>query len=69
MFQFSTTHWCERRIGAASGQRVQKFGPLMAISQSLRELFSCTEFWLAQCLRKSNESLPNRNLVKTAKAE
>ena len=40
-----------------------------AIWHSLRELVSCPEVWLAQCLCESNESLPYRKLVESAKAE
>ena len=35
----------------------------------MRELVSCAEVWLAQCLCESNESLPYRKLVESAKAE
>jgi len=41
----------------------------LAIWHSLRELVSCPEVWLAQCLCESNESLPYRKLVESAKAE
>ena len=41
----------------------------LAIWHSLRELLSCPEVWLAQCLCKSNESLPYRKLVESAKTE
>ena len=40
-----------------------------AILHSLRELLSCPEVWLAQCLCESNKSLPYRKLVESAKAE
>jgi hypothetical protein len=40
-----------------------------AIWHSLIELVSSPEVWLAQCLCESNESLPYRKLVESAKAE
>jgi hypothetical protein len=40
-----------------------------AIWHSLRELVSRPEVWLAQCVCESNESLPYRKLVESAKAE
>ena len=40
-----------------------------AIWHSLRELVSSPEVWLAQCLCESNQSLPYRKLVESAKAE
>jgi hypothetical protein len=41
----------------------------LTIWRLLRELVPCPEVWLAQCLCESNESLPYRNLVESAKAE
>jgi hypothetical protein len=41
----------------------------LVIWHSLRELVSCPEVWLAQCLCEPNESLPYRKLVESAKAE
>ena len=41
----------------------------LEVWHSLRELVSWPEVWLAQCLCKSNESLPYRKLVESAKAE
>jgi hypothetical protein len=41
----------------------------LAISHSLGELVSFAEVWLAQCLCESNESLPYRKVVESAKAE
>jgi hypothetical protein len=40
-----------------------------AIWHSWKELVSCPEVWLAQCLCESNKSLPYRKLVESAKAE
>ena len=41
----------------------------LAIWHSLRELISCPEVWLTQCLCESNESSLYRKLVESAKAE
>jgi len=53
--------------------RVSSLAPCLkhalAIWHSLREVVSCPEVWLAQCPCESNESLPYRKLVKSAKAE
>jgi hypothetical protein len=41
----------------------------LAIWHSLRKLVSCPEVWVAQCLCESNEPLPYRKLIESAKAE
>jgi hypothetical protein len=44
MFQFSTAHWCERRIGAASGQAGPEVWPSRTHVQNGKRLAAYGDF-------------------------
>jgi hypothetical protein len=48
MFRFSTAHWCERRIGAASGQAGPEVWPSRTHGQNGKRLAAYGDLALVQ---------------------
>jgi hypothetical protein len=64
------THWSSQpSLDAHISVLIGSSMSASAIWHLLRGPVSCPEVWLAQCLCESNESLPYRKLVESAKAE
>ena len=59
----------ERAIALPEVQRGRLLERLQLAREFIGTQVSCPEVWLVQCLCESNESLPYRKLVESAKAE